>query len=329
MKYHSNVYRFLFLAAILLLAMAFAVSVSADGKGQYSGEDVGFAQIVGSPLTINVAVDGSYQVIHDAVDPFTPGQVYPTSYDEADAGIFVWYGNYVIGPDFDNHAVSASNSYDAWSNVSQSPVTGSGTPGDPYVVSTSVSNGDSGVTADINTSYVDGEDYFRIDWTICVPTPGDISTFLAADFYLQGSDAGYPYYDPVTGSIGGTNEAMDWYQIFTPISPADAYMESTYYTIWDAIGSAGLAGPGFDNTVVNSLIDNGGGLQWNEAVTSCATFASWWSFGTTPVPPPTSVSLTGGLVGEGHPAGSLYLLALLLVVVVAGAWLVRRRLVSR
>jgi hypothetical protein len=328
MKHRSNVYRFLGLVVVLLLTMVLAATVLADGKGRNSGEAVGFTPIVGSPLTINVAVDGSYQVIHDAVEPSTPGQVYPTSYDEADAGIFVWYGNYVVGPDFDNHDISASNSYDAWSNVSQSPVTGSGTAVDPYVVSTSVSNGASGVTADINTTYVDGEDYFRIDWTICVPTPGDISTFLAADFYLQGSDAGYPYYDPATGSIGGANETLDWYQIFTPITPADAYMEAYYGTIWQAIGQAGLPGPGFDNTVDETLIDNGGGLQWNEAVTSCSTFASWWSFGVTPEPPPTSVSLTGGLVGEGHPAGALYL-ALLLVVVVGGAWLVRRRLVSR
>jgi hypothetical protein len=326
MKHRVSVFRLFTLALILLLALALATTVAAS-KGRTSGSAVGFTPIVGSPLTINVAVDGSYQVIHDAVDPLSPGQVYPTSYDEADAGIFVWYGSYVIGPDFDNHDVSASNSYDAWTNVAQSAVTGSGSAADPWIINTDLIHTASGLTGEINTTYVNGQDYFRLDWTICLPTTGDISTFLAADIYLQGSDNGYGYYDAATGSVGGYNEPQDWFEIFTPISPADAYMESGYSTIWSVIGSAGAAGTGFDNTIDANLIDNGAGLQWNDTVSGCQSYGSWWSFGITPITPPTSVGLTG-LNGESTFAVVPFL-AVLLILVSGGAWLLRRRLLSR
>ena len=319
----------LFFALLLTLAVLSAATSSAlaDGKGSRSGSTVGFTAITGSPLTINVARDGSYQVNHDGVDPSTPGQVYYTEDPEADAGIFVWYGSYVIGPDFDNHETSASNSYDAWSNVSQSAVSGAGTSGDPYVVTTNLSNTASGVTASVDTSYVDGADFFRIDWEICTPEPGPISTFLAADFYLQGSDSGFGYYDAATGSVGGYNANQDWFQIYTPVTPPSAYMEAYYGTIWDAIGEAGVRGTGFNNTIDTDDIDNGGGLQWNRTVSGCASFASFWSFGTTPVLPPTSVQLTD----FGGQTGSL-LVPLLVVVALMGAgggWLWRRRLLSR
>jgi hypothetical protein len=328
MRTRTPLFRMSVVFLALLLTVVLATAAAADGKGDFSGNAVGFTPITGSPLTINVAVDGSYQVIHDAVDPLTPGQVYPTSYDEADAGIFVWYGDYVIGPDFDNHDISASNSYDPWTNVSQTAVTGTGTEGDPFVITTDVINNDSGVTASIDTSYVDGLDYFRITWEVCVPTPGDISTFLAADFYLEGSDDGYGYYDAATGSVGGYNETQDWYQIFTPVNPADAYMESNYWMIWDVIGSAGAAGTGFDNTILNTLVDNGGGLQWNEsAVSGCVSFGSWWSFGTTPITPPTSVDVSS-LSGQTS-AGMLPLLVAVAVVFgLAGALVLRRRFVN-
>ena len=318
-RYRLFVFLFVIIISLILVAV-----VTADDKGENSGQSVGFTPIIGSPLTINVAVDGSYQVIHDAVDPGTPGQVYHTGQDEADAGIFVWYDGYVIGPDFDNHDISASNSYDAWSNVAQSAVTGTGTDSDPFVISTDLEHSASGVTASIDTTYVDSEDFFRIDWTICVPTDGDISTFLAADFYLEGSDNGIGYYDPATGSVGGFNEDQDWFQIFTPITAADAYYEDFFGAVWDAIGFAGTAGSGFPNTIETALIDNGGGLQWDETVSGCSSFASWWSFGTTPIIPPTSVDLIG-LEGESPSLLMPWLIAILAVSIVSGAILLRRR----
>ncbi|HET6445754.1 MAG TPA: hypothetical protein VFI27_14365 [candidate division Zixibacteria bacterium] len=310
---------------VMVLMLAIAVTVSADGKtgGSSGGNAVGFTPIVGSPLTINVAVDASYQVIHDGVDISTPGQVYPTGQDEADAGLFVWYGNYVLGPDFDNHNTSASNSYDAWANTSQSSVQGTGTGADPWIVETAVENTDSGVTMNVDTIYVNGNDYFRIDWEICVPTAGAASTFLAADFYLQGSDDGFGYYDAATQSVGGFNAAQDWFQIFTPVTPPTAYFAGYYGDVWDRIGDSGAAGTGFDNTIVNTELDNGGGLQWDTTIGGCSEFISFWSFGETPVLPPTSVALSD-MTGQSS-ANSAGLVVGIVGILAISMILVRRR----
>ena len=47
------------------------------------------------------------------------------------------------------------------------------------------------------------------DWDICLPQPAAVSTFLAADYYLQGSDNGYGLYDAQSGSVGGYNAAQN------------------------------------------------------------------------------------------------------------------------
>jgi hypothetical protein len=313
---------------ILVMLLFIVVSVSADDKAgsTNSGSAVGFTPITGSPLTINVAVDASYQVIHDAVDPSSPGQVFPTGLDEADAGLFVWNGGWVIGPDFDNHDASASNSYDPWTSVSQSLVLGSGTIADPWIVETDVAHGASGTTMSADTIYVNGDDYFRIDWEICLPAAGSISTFLAADIYLQGSDNGFGYYDAATGSVGGFNAAQDWFEIFTPLTPASAYYEGGYSEVWFRIGSAGAAGAGFDNTIVNSEIDNGAGLQWDRDIDGCESFSSFWSFGETPVLPPTSVALADF---AGQSSANLTLaFAGILAVLFASFILLRHRLIK-
>lgn len=257
-------------------------------------DEVGFTAITGSPLTVNVASDGSYQVIHDSVSE-TPGQVYYSGWDIADAGLFLWFDGYVIGPDFANHpSGSASNSYDAWVYVDQSPVIGSGAPGNPWTVTTDLIHPDSGATLSSQTSYVDGNDFFRMDWEICLPHPANVSTFLAADYYLQGSDSGFGYYDPVTGSVGGYNAAQDWFQIFTPIRPASHYLEARYYEIWNAIGSAGFPGTGFTDTLNPFLIDNGAGLQWDVTINGCSTVSAFWSFGETPTIPPVEPPFHNG-----------------------------------
>ncbi|MEZ4770332.1 MAG: hypothetical protein R2844_18130 [Caldilineales bacterium] len=247
---------------------------------------VTYMPITGDPLQINVANDASYQVIHNAVAS-TPGQVYWTNGNTADAGIFLWYNGYVIGPDFYNHPdYTATNSVDPWETVGQGPVTGNGTPGNPWMVETDLVHSPSGVSLTTRNSYVDGDSYFRIDWDICLPQPAAVSTFLAADYYLQGSDYGYGLYDAPSGSVGGYNGSLDWFQIFTPIRPASHYYEAGYYQVWDAIGSAGAPGPGFNDTLVPSYIDNGGGLQWDLFVNGCATVSAFWSFGETPTIPP-------------------------------------------
>lgn len=279
---------------------------------------VGFTPITGSPLTINVASDASYQIFHDGVDPSTPGQVYYTLQSEADSGIFVWYGGYAIGPDFFNHDFSAVPPYDAWVNVGQSGVSGAGTGGNPWKVITNLVHPASGVTLETTTSYVNGSSFFTIGWKVCTPAAGDLSTFIAADFYLQGSDAGFGYYDPATGAVGGYNATQDWYEVMVPHTPATHHQADFYGTIWGNIGTAGFPGPGFNDYIETTYMDNGGGLQWDTRINGCASFAVDWSFAITPpvigrppstsstnvttnFPPPPPVPLCADLSGSTNP----------------------------
>ncbi|MCB0207302.1 MAG: hypothetical protein KDH89_20975, partial [Anaerolineae bacterium] len=108
-------------------------SSHAPASPQLAPDVITFTPIAGgAPLQINVANDASYQVIYGSGST-TPGQVYWTNADIADAGLFLWYDGYVIGPDFSNHpSGSASNYYDVWTPAAQGAVTGNGTPGDPW-----------------------------------------------------------------------------------------------------------------------------------------------------------------------------------------------------
>jgi hypothetical protein len=147
----------------VVVMLVITTAASADNKNRYStGENgVGYTAIAGSPLTINVAMDASYQVIHDMI-PLDPGQVYPPAASEADAGLFLWYDGIAMGPDFDNHASgSAANDYAPWKSISQSELLGSGTSTNPWIVETIVANASAGTTM-----YVDGNVFFRIDWEI-------------------------------------------------------------------------------------------------------------------------------------------------------------------
>ncbi len=221
---------------------------------------VGYTPIVGSPLTINVARDGSYQVVHDGVSSSTPGQVYYTGWDEADSGIMLWYDGKAIGPDFDNHGGGTATDnfgggFHPWEMVSQGSVTGSGTDADPWEVETNLAY--QGLVMTTTTSYSDTNDYFDIAWQICPPAPADLSTFLGADLYLQGSDKGYSYFQDrgaiAPGSalvVGGRNYYNTWYELFIELTQADHYHEGRWKDFWQRIGTnQQTPGPGFPDTV--------------------------------------------------------------------------------
>jgi hypothetical protein len=83
------------------------------------------------------------------------------------------------------------------------------------------------------------------------------------------SDSGYGYYDPETGGVGdyytltvGTRQ-RSFFQLFVPNTPATAYEESFYSTIWDAIGDLNGPGRNLNNTIIPENVDAGAALQWN------------------------------------------------------------------
>lgn len=283
----------LVLSLVVLLSMVTVPVLAQKGNPPGVGAATTYSAISGNPLTINVAVDLSLQIFYAGQ---AQGQVFPPGGTEADSGLLAWIGGNVYGPDFPNHSGgSAAFNTTEWTPVSQTGPTGSGTAADPWVVTTVVDAGTTGLRITETLSYVNGEQYFRQDWQMCNNSETSITAtfFHAADLYLQGSDYGYGYYDAATGAVGGYNQTQDWYEILVPITPASAYQEAFYDTIWDAIGTGPSSpGSGFNNTIraFPDLHDDGAGLQWSDvaiAAGGCTTISDWWSFGTTPQIPPT------------------------------------------
>jgi len=280
----STLLAFVLIAAGILARAALAAAPAR----QPSLPPVDYTIISGNPLSILVANDASYQVLHTAVaTPNSPGLVYETSGALADSGVFVRVNSsassFIIGPDFLNHETSAANLYDPWMPVAQTPVTGSGTQTDPFQV-TSVVSHTSGVSMTIQTSYVNGADEFCLDWEICPAGDSTLSTYLAADFYLQ---AGIPenslgFFETATGEVGTVNQSSGWAQSLAPLATASHYFaglasDPNLVDLWDLIGHAGAPGPGFNDSVnASASSDNGAGLQWDLNAAPCANASALW-----------------------------------------------------
>ena len=240
--------------------------------------NIGCNSIPGSPVTIIAGKDASYQVtFKNALGSFN--QVYQPLFDEGDAGLFVRYNNYIIGPDFWSHLTTAANAYDVWTSAGQSSVTGNGTVSTPWTLDTKVEHKPSGVTLTARTSYVNGNNSFRIDWDICLPQAGSISAYLAADFYLQGgdSDPSYGVRDSSSGAVGASNTTHTWLETFTPVTTASRYFAGAPSSLWAAIGIQGAPGRGFDNLLNSNPIDTGAGLQWDRSFSGCTHLTALWN----------------------------------------------------
>ena len=239
--------------------------------------------ISGSPLTVVIGSDTSFQVVNSAV-PGGSGQIYPGSCTTTptDAGVFAWVGSTYFSPNLDDHFCgSAGQPGTPWTEISMSPVTGSGTAGDPFRVVVVTAAGTTGVTLTTQYTYVNGESFFRMTKTFCSTSATTLKAFIGADNYLAGSDSGIPYLEPTSNSPGGTDCGGGGYTILmVPISPADGYSARGYSTVWAEIAAGTLS------NIVNTsgCQDNGSALQWNRNLTSggCVTISSAVSFGAIP-----------------------------------------------
>jgi len=233
-----------------------------------------YKTITGSPLTIYVGDGGDYQVHHSV---FGSNQVYSASAIPASGGLFAWYNGTSIG-----FSGAAMGSFRNWVPVSQADVVGSGSASDPFRVVTTF-NDPTGISMTATTSYVNGLDYFNVTWTINLPGVGNVTTFIAQDLMLGGSDSGYCWYDPSTGAVAGTNNAdpnlATQFQMYVPVTPLpNAYSVQSYSTIWGLIGQNGIPGAGLGNEVATGFVDNGMALQYNLSGASSYTVDCIWAF---------------------------------------------------
>lgn len=255
--------------------------------------------IEGSPLRVIVAADTALQVYYGGG---SDGQVFPPRFPRGEAGTYLGVDGVQYNPD--SHSV-----------FSQAPVSGSGSAADPFTVVTQVQVGPEslGIRLVETVRMVTGEPWFRIDRRVTNTgaQAKSVRLFHFADFYLQGSDRGYGYFDPATGAVGGQNEAGDFFQAFIPITPATGFVEGRLTDVKAAVRTAAEGGPDLPNAIRGpgdpaNLVDNAAALQWNVTVPAGAsrTVSDFWSFGATPqippvTPPPAVTAVTPASVAPG------------------------------
>jgi uncharacterized repeat protein (TIGR01451 family) len=268
------------LAPLFVLAAAFGGStVSADTqKGVVNPApaelQTAFVTIdSGGPLNqIFLGVDIAAQIAHTGDGSY---EVYPPGTTPGDYGTFLVVADTLYAPDMAGHGGTASGSigtYTAFTPISQSAVGGSGSSGDPFVVTTVVGVGTTGLTITQTDSYVVGQESYRTDVSIANASGGPVSAILyrAMDCYLGGSDSGYGVVNGAAPgcSVNPNNTPAGRIEQIVPLDGGNNYLETGYNSVWAAIGTH----QPFPNTCDCGIQeDNGAGISWNITIPAGGT----------------------------------------------------------
>jgi hypothetical protein len=263
--------------AVLALVTAGAANVSAQSRGKPAPPqkplDPNSAQIIyGFPLTVTVEDDTQMDIRYSnaALDQDEAQQFYGPDAE----GVYIWANVSGVTTVFGPPHVPAGRDVNAYTPVSNIK-TGSGSPSDPWVITTVNNVTNTNLRLTQRTSYVNGAEFVSLLFTVQqIGGSGPITAtvFHAADLYTGNSDLGYGYYDSSTGGVGDyfTPTTRTLFQQFVPNSSLQApaaYEEDFYSTIWGDIGDLSGPGDGFHNTIIsNTLHDSGAGLQWNLSI---------------------------------------------------------------
>jgi hypothetical protein len=161
----------------------------------------------------------------------------------------------------------------SWTPVSQSAISGDGSPQNPFSVTTTVQALDSTsglplLTLTQTDTYVVGNEYYRTDITLANNTDGalPVKLYHAADCYLQGSDSGYGFVDTTNHAVACSQSPNDsppaLIEEFAPLTGGSNYYESYYGNVFSVVNSQA----DFPNTCDCDISqDNGMGINWNIA----------------------------------------------------------------
>jgi len=260
-------------APLLVFAAAIAMTSAAYGKGVQNPEPVelqtAFTTITSAgPLdNIFLGVDIAAQIGHTGDSSY---EVYPPGTTPADYGTFVVVTDALYAPDMSGHGGTASGSigtYTAFTPISQSAISGSGSSSDPFTVTTVVGVGATGLTITQVDSYVIGQESYRTDVTVANGGGATVDAILyrAMDCYLGGSDSGFGMLNgtSVGCSANPNNVPAGRIEQLVPLTGGNNYYQSTYSAVWAAIGTH----QPFANTCdCNTDEDNGAGISWNLSI---------------------------------------------------------------
>jgi hypothetical protein len=276
----------LLMLSALLAGFVGAADVQAQNKPNPPRTQQAGVSINGSPLTITVQNTLGMEVYYDGAQQF---------YARDAGGTFLEVDGVVYGD-----IPPANNGFQpvAFTPVSNTGPTGSGTAADPFKIVTVVTAGATGVRLTQTTTYVQGDAIYTIDVALSNTSGASRAAKIihGADLYLNfvgnRPDFGYGFYDEDSGAVGALSEDGQSAQVFIPVTPADAYQEAFYALFWRRIGiEGGVAGPGLNNTINSSFHDTAAGLQYNRTLaaggTASVTFqGGFGSLSDIPINPP-------------------------------------------
>jgi len=262
--------------------IAAAVFLAAGAQAQ------SFTLINGSPLKIHVGRDGSFQIYNSAVPGV--GQIFPTSTELADMGIFAYIDGELHAPNFATHGGTATTNlgtYTPWTPVALSTLRGDGLPANPYTVTVTLAAPDSDVRVNMTVTYVRGDNFFRLrtQFYSTTNTTHEIDVILAADIYLAGSDNGFFVSVPELNAVGGRTcdpEEGNYNILLIPITPATSFTASFFSEVWRQIADDGELDNAADGT---GCVDNGAAIKWADIMrggSSSVEVSSAISFGEIP-----------------------------------------------
>lgn len=181
-------------------------------------------------------------------------------------------GETLYGPDSIPAGPARANRT-AWTPVSPSVLTGSGTNADPFRVVTVVDAGTSGLRLTQTDSYVVGEESYRTDIAVTNSNEGAVDALLyrAGDCFLQNSDIGLGRIDSSTGAvacIASGGDGAPRIEQMLPLTTGSHFFEANFRTVWDRVDTQA---PFEDTCECDTLEDNGMGLSWQLTVPAGAT----------------------------------------------------------
>jgi hypothetical protein len=174
-------------------------------------------------------------------------------------GTFLSLNGALYGPSI--LAGSAGSASLPWTQVSQAPVSGSGSGFDPFRLVTVVDAGDSGIRVEQTDSYVVGDEAYRTDVKLSNATGAEVQGILyrGGDCFLQDSDTGFGRVDAGAPACVISPAQNARIEQWLPITDGSHYLEAGYQEVWTAIG---LQTSFPDTCRCDTAVDNGAGLSW-------------------------------------------------------------------
>ena len=236
------------LVATAALALTGVIATASPGMAAEPGQ----IAAEGSPLeSITTSPDLTCDVRY-------AGDIDPEFYGSTACGTLVAVDGTLYGPDY-IPAGDAASPRVAYSPVSQSAMTGTGSVASPFAITTKVALGDTGLSLTQVDSYVRGAESYTTTVTLENNTQDVKSAIIyrAADCYLANSDYGT---GDVTAGAPACVSDEGRVERWVPVTGAAHYVETYYYDMWSIIGSQQ---PFPDTCDCDEYIDNAAGLSWN------------------------------------------------------------------